>query len=267
LPAVEEELEADLALVKDVALEAGALSLKWLEQGARVWEKSPDNPVTEADIAVNDLIRRRLCAARPDYGWLSEETKDNPADRAQAKVFVVDPIDGTKAFLKGEPGFCVSIARLEGRKSVVGALYNPLTCELLSARLGGGAQLNGRAIRAPDARSVIGCRMVGRPEVFGDRTCWPEMALIDPMPNAIAYRIALAAMGKWDAAVALNNKSDWDLAAAVLILEEAGGVATDRLGDAFFFNGASLIQRGVVAAGAGLHPLILDKIRRLGQAA
>src|SRR5579871_4280923 len=141
LPDAERDLDADLALIKDVALEAGQLSLDWLRHGAKVWEKSPNNPVTEADIAVNDLIRKRLSKARPDYGWLSEETKDNPADRIQSRVFVVDPIDGTKAFVKGEPGFCVSIARLEGAESVVGVLFNPLTNELLSARLGAGARL------------------------------------------------------------------------------------------------------------------------------
>ena len=145
-PDTQLSLDADLALVTEVALEAGRLSLRWLKRGARVWEKSPNNPVTEADIAVNDLIRKRLGSARPGYGWLSEETKDNPANRLQARTFVVDPIDGTKAFVKGEPGFCVSIARLEGCRPVVGALFNPLTEEMLSAKKGGGAHLNGQPI-------------------------------------------------------------------------------------------------------------------------
>ncbi|MEP7209785.1 MAG: 3'(2'),5'-bisphosphate nucleotidase CysQ [Alphaproteobacteria bacterium] len=263
-PSTQPSLDDDLALVTDVAREAGALSLTWLKQGAKVWEKSPNNPVTEADIAVNDLIRKRLSAERPDYGWLSEETKDNPANRTQSRTFVVDPIDGTKAFVKGEPGFCVSIARLEGNRPVVGALFNPLTDELLAARLGGGAKLNGQPIRVTD-RNDIACRMVGQPDVFQGRfrDLWPGVELIDPMPNALAYRVALVAMGRWDAAVALNDKNDWDLAAAVLILSEAGGVATDRHGESFVFNRASVTQAGVIAAGPKLHALVMDGVSEL----
>ena len=270
MPDVEPEdalsLDADLALVTEVALEAGRLSLRWLKRGAKVWEKSPNNPVTEADIAVNDLIRKRLSAERPDYGWLSEETKDIPANRTQARTFVVDPIDGTKAFVKGEPGFCVSIARLEGNQPVVGALFNPLTDELLTARKGGGAKLNGQPIHVTTIADAA-CRIVGQPDVFKQRFRdeWPGVELIHPMPNSVAYRIALVAMGRWDAAVALNDKNDWDLAAAVLILAEAGGVASDRRGQPFRFNGVSLVQAGVVAAGARLHPLLLEKVIRLIQ--
>ncbi len=264
MPDAERDLDADLALVTEVALEAGRLSLQWLARGAKVWEKSPNNPVTEADIAVNNLIRERLDAERPDYGWLSEETRDNPANRTQERTFVVDPIDGTKAFVKGEPGFCVSIARLHGSEPVIGVLFNPLTNELISAKRGGGAQLNGTPIRVPDATELAGCRMIGQPDVFRrPNGLWPEMTLIDPMPNAVAYRVALAATGRWDAAVALNDKNDWDLAAAGLIFSEAGGVVTDRHGAPFSFNGPSVVQAGVVAAGANLHPLILEKIRML----
>jgi myo-inositol-1(or 4)-monophosphatase len=263
-PSHQPSLDADLALVTDVAREAGQLALSWLKHGARVWEKSPNNPVTEADIAVNDLIRKRLSAERPDYGWLSEETKDNPANRTQARTFVVDPIDGTKAFVKGEPGFCVSIARLEGNQPVVGVIYNPMTEELLAARLGGGAKLNGRPIHVT-TKTGLACRMVGQPDVFKGRArdLWPDVELISPMPNALAYRIALVAMGKWDAAVALNNKNDWDLAAAVLILSEAGGVATDRHGERFVFNRQSVIQAGVIAAGPRLHALVMEKVSEL----
>src|ERR1700754_669817 len=142
LPAAEAELKDDLALIGEVAREAGRLSLEWLEKGAKTWEKSPDNPVTEADIACNDLIKQRLRTARPSYGWLSEETRDNPADRAQPRVFVVDPIDGTKAFVKGENGFCASIAIIEAGQPIAGAVYNPNFDELLTAHTGGGCFLN-----------------------------------------------------------------------------------------------------------------------------
>ena len=252
----------DLALLKDVAREAGALAMDMMRAGAKSWDKSPGNPVTEADIAVNDLIAKRLRGARPEYGWLSEETRDNPADRTQDKVWVVDPIDGTKAFVKGDTGFCVAIARLDGGQPAAGVVYNPNFDELLHARFRGGAFLNDRPIRVSQC-SKIGCRMVGQPDVFAREDApvrWPGMELIRPMPNAVAWRLCLVAAGRWDAAVALNPKNDWDLAAAVLLVREAGGIATDRHGEPLVFNRASVIQNGVVAAGAALHPLIMERL-------
>lgn len=252
----------DLALLKEVAREAGQLSLDWLRRGAKTWSKSPGNPVTEADIAVNDLISKRLRGARPEYGWLSEETRDNPADRTQDHVWVVDPIDGTKAFVKGDTGFCVAIARIDRGEPVAGVVYNPNFDELLHARLRGGAFHNDRPIRVTQC-SNVGCRMVGQPEVFANadaRVRWPGIELISPMPNAMAWRLCLVAAGRWDAAVAMNPKNDWDLAAAVLLVREAGGIATDRDGQPFVFNHPSVVQRGVVAAGAALHPLIMERL-------
>ncbi len=257
-------LDADLGLIADVAREAGHLSMQWQEKGARSWDKSPNNPVTEADIACNDLISRRLRAERPGYGWLSEETKDNVSDRSQDRIFVVDPIDGTKAFVNGETGFCVSIAIVEDGQPVAGAIYNPNFDELLSARRDGGAFLNGERMSVSDCASLA-CSMIGQPDVFARHNAphWPDIRLIDKVPNAMAWRISLVAAGHWDATVALNDKSDWDLAAAVLLIREAGGVATDRNGDPFVFNRKTVIQKGAVAAGARLHPLIMERLQAL----
>lgn len=259
-------LDADLGLIADVAREAGHLSMQWLHKGARSWDKSPNNPVTEADIACNNLISRRLRAERPGYGWLSEETKDNASDRSQDRIFVVDPIDGTKAFVNGETGFCVSIAIVEDGQPVAGAVYNPNFDELLSARLGGGAYLNGERMTVSDCASLA-CSMIGQPDVFArqNASLWPDIRLIDSVPNAMAWRMSLVAAGHWDATVALNDKSDWDLAAAVLLIREAGGVATDRNGDPFVFNRESVVQKGAVAAGAGLHPLIMERLQTLAR--
>jgi myo-inositol-1(or 4)-monophosphatase len=266
LPGAERQLDDDLALIGEVAREAGKLSMEWLERGARSWDKSPNNPVTEADLACNDLIAKRLRTARPDYGWLSEETKDNTADRAQPRVFVVDPIDGTKAFVKGENGFCVSIAIVEQGKPIAGAVYNPNFDELLTARTGSGCFLNGERVTVSDC-AHLGCTMIGQPEVFGraNASVWPDMKLIDRVPNAMAWRLSLVAAGHWDAAVALNDKNDWDLAAAVLLVREAGGIATDRRGEEFVFNRPSVVQKGVVAAGASLHPLIMEKLQSISR--
>jgi myo-inositol-1(or 4)-monophosphatase len=268
LPDAEADLRDDLALAVEVAREAGALSLEWLEKGAKTWDKSPGNPVTEADIAVNDLIARRLRPARPDYGWLSEETKDDPADRAHAHVWVIDPIDGTRAFMRGEAAFCISIARLEGARPVVGTLFNPLTNELLAATAGGGATLNGERIHAMPTCSLDGCKMILRPEVherLRKRPEWPVTQVLKPMPSSIAYRLGLVAAGRWDAAIVLQGTNDWDIAAAVLIVEEAGGIVTDGDGQAFAFNQAVTRHPGVVAAGAKLHPLLMDRLREMGR--
>ncbi len=268
MPAAEPSLAEDLALVTEVAREAGALSLDWLKRGAKSWEKSPDNPVTEADLAVNDLISKRLRSARPGYGWLSEETRDNPADRTQVRTFVVDPIDGTKAFLRHEPGYCISIARLEGGQPVVGALFNPLTDELFCALAGGGARLNGQPIKASVSAELEGARMILRPEIAARlkaHPAWPAMEFLSPIPNSIAWRIALVACGRWDAAIGIKRTNDWDVAAAALILSEAGGIGTDGEGAAFVFNQAVTQHPGVVAAGANLHPLLMDRLREMGR--
>jgi myo-inositol-1(or 4)-monophosphatase len=270
LPGASAALDADLELIVDVAREAGQLSLEWLKKGAKSWDKSPGNVVTEADIAVNDLIARRLRAVRPDYGWLSEETSDNPADRSQRRVWVVDPIDGTKAFVRGEPGFCISIARLEGSLPVAGALFNPLTNEMFAAAEGLGATLNGERIVSPPTCALGGCGMILRPEIhvrLQAHPDWPKTRLLTPMPNSIAYRIALVAAGRWDAAIGLSRTNDWDIAAAVLILEEAGGIASDGNGQAFAFNQEVTRHLGIVAAGAALHPLIMEKLQGLSRPA
>jgi myo-inositol-1(or 4)-monophosphatase len=258
----------DLALLMDVARDAGRLSLEWLAKGARAWDKSPNNPVTEADLAVNDLIRDRLAAVRPGYGWLSEETGDDPANRRQTRTFVVDPIDGTRAFVKGEPAFTVSIARLEKRRPVAGVVFNPMTNELFAASEGGGATLNGEPIRASMAETLADSRIIGHADLFALKAAGnptPPMQFMRPVPSSLAYRICLVASGRWDAAIRLQPTHDWDIAAAVLIHAEAGGIVTDPHGAELRFNRASPIHPGVLAAGAMLHPLLMDRLKRTGR--
>ncbi|MFC7291086.1 inositol monophosphatase family protein [Hirschia litorea] len=257
-------IEDDLKLLRDVAREAGELAMNWFHAGAKQWDKSPNNPVTQADIAVNDRIAQRLLSERPTYGWLSEETKDDAENRDMSRVFVVDPIDGTKAFIAGQPFFCVSIALLDHDVSVAGVVYNPSTDEMFEAQKGGGARLNGVPIFASQTDQIANCKMIGHHRQFEPREgmpAWPDMELADPIPNAVAYRIALVASGKWDAVIALGNKCDWDLAAASLILKEAGGACCDHKGREYTFNGRIPVQRSVVGAGKNLQPLLLDKVR------
>ncbi len=258
MPAASKINAHDRALLAKAAAEAGELAKKHFDLGdPDVWEKSDSSPVTNADIAVNAFLLGYLRGARPDYGWLSEETKDDGSRRKKQRVFVVDPIDGTRAFIKRKPHFVISVAVLDEGKPVAGALYNPLTGEAFDADLYGGATLNGKTIAVEDCAQIKGCRMVGYDYKFKALN-WPDMDV--RARNSMAYRIALVAAGIANAAVAFTPKSDWDLAAACLIAREAGAHVTDIYGHDFEFNAASTENKGVICAGPTLHPLLLNMI-------
>ncbi len=249
-----------IAAVRD----AGALAMTLFGKPVETWTKPDETPVTAADLAVNDLIKARLGEARPGYGWLSEETEDNRARMGKDRVWVVDPIDGTKAFIRGEPGFSIAVALLERDRPIHAVIFNPATDEFFEAGAGAGARLNGRPIQVSTAERIEGCRMLGAEGLFRHPAWpepWPEMTLFNP--NSIAYRLALVASGTWDAALALNRKHDWDLAAADLIVTEAGGRITLHSGEALHYNREIPIHRSVVAAGPALYERIFDKVGHL----
>ncbi len=252
---------SDLDLILDAALEAGALALKAREGGVKIWSKEGGSPVTDADLAVDALLKERLRAARPDYGWLSEETVDDPTRLDTTRQFVVDPIDGTVAFMKGRPWFAVSVAVVENGRPIAGVVHAPALDETYAATLGGGATLNGAAI-APSPTDVLdGSAMLGDAKMFAHpawRTPWPPMRI--EARNSIAYRVCLVAAGAFDAAIALSPKSEWDLAAADLICAEAGALLTDHLGRKFAYNQPNPTVPSLVCANRALHPLILSRV-------
>ncbi|MEM7766221.1 MAG: 3'(2'),5'-bisphosphate nucleotidase CysQ [Pseudomonadota bacterium] len=249
--------------MRDAAREAGQLALAFLEQGdLDVWDKSKDHPVSEADLAVNTLLARRLGAARPHYGWLSEETADDPKNRTPDRVWVVDPIDGTRAYIKGDPFWCVALAVVDRGDAVAGVIYAPAFDQLFEARRGGGAYLNGDPIRVGSCGDIEGCRMVASAEMMGHpawKRPWPSVTIAEPKPNATLLRLAHVAAGWQDATLAMWRKFDWDLAAGAILLEEAGGVATTHLGARFQFNRPVPAQHSLVAAGKDLHPLLIER--------
>ncbi len=256
--------EADLSLLREAALAAGKLAMSHFGGNVAVWNKSPGHPVTEADMAVDALLAERLRRARPDYGWLSEETSEAFSARDRHNVFVVDPIDGTRAFIRGEKYWCIGLAVLAAGRAVAGVVYNPVTQELFEAHEGGGAFLNGNPIRASEHDEVRGCRMIAAEQlVTGSqwRSPWPDMEFADPKPNATLYRMALVASGVWDAAVVLWRKSDWDLAPAEIIVREAGGLATTHDGEDFRFNQSRAVQKSLLAAGPRVHALLKERFR------
>ena len=248
----------DLALIKAAVLAAGKIAKDAYDANdSKVWDKSNNSPVTDADIAVNDYLLKTLCEARPGYGWLSEETKDDHSRHACPRTFVVDPIDGTRAFIDRTPNFAVSVAIIEEGKSIAGAVYNPLKDEMFEATLGGGAKLNASPITAQDKDNIAGIRMVGYARKFR-RLGWPNMNC--HVANSMAYRMVLVACGQADATVAFTPKSDWDVAAAQLIATEAGAIVTNLHGNAPSYDGETTSGLGIICAGKTLHALLLARI-------
>lgn len=221
--------------------------------------------MTNADLAADRLLKERLRAARPDYGWLSEETADDPARLAHRRIFVVDPIDGTRAFLNDRPWWAVSVAVVDGDRPVAGVVFAPELAETYAARAGGGATLDGAPIRVGAAERLEACRMAGDPRLFAHPSWpipWPEMRV--EQRNSTAYRMCLVAAGVFDAAVAPVAKHDWDLAAADLIATEAGAFVGDHRGETFRYNRPSPVQASLVCTTPALAPLILDRVRHIG---
>ncbi len=264
MPGSDQDRE-DLQLLRSVAHEAGQLALDYFERASvRVWDKSKNNPVTEADIAVNDLVRDRLMTARPDYGWLSEETSLDNRTRTASRVWVVDPIDGTRAFVKNEPYWCVGLGVLEKGAPRAAVVAAPVLGETYIAHRGGGAFLNGEKIKVTDFSSIEGCRMIASQGMINHpswKDPWPDLELSIPQPNATLIRMCWVAAGKYDAALTLWRKSDWDLAAGTLMVEEAGGVATTHLGERYSFNRGEPAQRSLLAAGKPLHSLLSARVK------
>lgn len=257
-------MKTDLALILETAREAGDLARKMKAEGLKIWSKDGGSPVTDADIAVDLLLKTRLEAARPDYGWLSEETADDPTRLERSRLFVVDPIDGTAAFLKNKPWWSVSIAVVEDGRPVAGVVFAPELDETFTATVGGGAFLNDAAISASVQDRVEACRMLGDAPMFRHpawREPWPPMHI--ETRNSIAYRMCLVADGRFDAALALSGKSEWDLAAAELICAEAHAVCTDHKGRSYAYNRPNPRLPSLISAAPALHPLILERVRHI----
>jgi myo-inositol-1(or 4)-monophosphatase len=259
-------LEAELQLAREAAATAGELVLSHFGGGGRSWHKGPGQVVTEADLAVDALLHDMLREPRPDYGWLSEERPDDRSRARCARAWVVDPIDGTRAFVEGVPQFAISIALVEGGKPLVGVVFNPATDERFEARRGGGAWLNGERLSVSSCIGLIDAALLSsRTEM--KRRDWPRL-----IPEAtfttigsLAYKLALIAGGRFDGLISLRASHDWDIAAAQLLIGEAGGRLTDAAGRTIVLNQDTPRHTGLAAAGTQeLHEALLA---RLGSAA
>ena len=223
------------------------------------WDKLPGEVVCELDLELDALLRERLFAIDPEAGWLSEETADSAERLLVPRVWVVDPIDGTRDFVRGRRGWAVSVALVEGGRSIVGVLDAPARDEHWAAAVGEGATLNGAAVHASDRADLSGARVpadiLPRPD--------SDLVMVEK-PNSIALRIAMVASGDADLLAAMRWGHEWDIAAAALIAEEAGATVTDALGRTLRFNSTKGEMFGVLACAPGIH---VAAVRRLASRA
>lgn len=248
--------ESDLALLREAALEAGSIARTYSGETAQSWDKPDDaGPVTECDLAVNRMLEERLRAARPGYGWLSEESEDNESRLARETVFVIDPLDGTRSFMAGGKTFAHALAVVREGRVEAGVVYLPLLEKLYTAARGEGAALNGNPIRTAikpglDRATVLAAKPVLQPRFWKGGTV-PDIDRV--YRPSLAYRLCLVAEGRYDAMITLRDSWEWDIAAGALIMEEAGAVVTDRYGAALRFNNPRPKVAGVLAASRALH--------------
>jgi myo-inositol-1(or 4)-monophosphatase len=246
----------DLAL--EAVREAGAIAIARFGKGVKAWRKADGTPVTEIDIEVDRLLRKRLTAGRPDYGWLSEESEAALGD--EDRFWLVDPIDGTSAFLSGSPSWCLSLALIENGLPVIGLIHAPAEKRTYSAIAGQGARLDGAPISVSGRKHLEGARLIANVSVLQAQR-WQ-----DPLPQvqrvsiaSLALRLAQVAEGAADAALALSYKHDWDLAAGDVIVREARGKISDLDGSALRYSRKHPLRRGFVAATPEVHAELIAR--------
>ncbi|MEM7076131.1 MAG: 3'(2'),5'-bisphosphate nucleotidase CysQ [Pseudomonadota bacterium] len=253
----------DLSLLVQAVRAAGEVARTFSGPEAKVWQKPGDaGPVTEADLAVNDTLRSCLQGARPGYGWLSEETEDNAERLAHDTVFIVDPIDGTRAFISGGRTWAHVVAVAHKGEVTAGAIYLPLRDKLYAAAKGQGATINGAPICVgtrgdPDGATVLTSKS-GLAERHW-RSAPPDLQL--SFRPSLAYRLCLVAEGRFDAMLSLRRTWEWDIAAGEIVLREAGAITTDRLGQPLTFNAPSPEFKSVVSANPALHGALIRALK------
>lgn len=259
------DLAADRALLSTAVDEAGAIALRHFRRDARQWYKGPGQIVTEADIEVDRRLHAILIGARPEDGWLSEERDDDGSRRSCRRVWMIDPIDGTRSFAEGVAEFTISIALLVDSEPVLASILNPVTSEHFQAMSGRGATLNGRPLSPSRHAAIAGASLLASKGEMKRRR-WPDL-----LPEAefttigsLAYKLALVAAGRFAGLISLRPSNDWDLAAAVLLMREAGGWLSDAKGRPLRLNEPSLRHAGLVAAGTeSLYNQLLSRLETI----
>ncbi len=250
--------DGELDRVRDAVREAGRIAMRFFGNRCARWEKSPGQIVTEADLAIDRFLHAALRRTHPDDGWLSEETADDRLRLMRRRVWVVDPIDGTRSFAEGVPEFAISVALVIENRPVLGFVYNPAKEEMFEAVRGGGARLGGDRLRASGTETLEGARIcVSRFEARRRNfaALLPRVELVTL--GSLAYKLALVAAGRFDGYLSWRRTHDWDIAAALLLLEEAGAVASDARGAPLELNRPEPTHAGILAAPPALHRALL----------
>ncbi len=251
-----------LAPLAGIVREAGKLALQSFKSTSlKTWTKGGSSPVSEADIAVDAFLRPRLSQLVPGAAWLSEEVEDDGARRDAPSVWIVDPIDGTRAYIAGMTDWAVSVALVKDGRPLLAALYAPAQEQMFTAAAGHGAALHGSPMSVSTGNGLDGARIAG-PKRFLDWVVGKvPQAVAVPKIHSLALRLARVAQGEIDAAFTAGHSHDWDLAAADLMVHEAGGWLTDLHGKTLVYNGANPVHGTLIAAGKTRHPALVELAR------
>ena len=255
-----------MIVAQEAARAAGKVILRWYEGDYTVREKSSDSPVTEADTEANRCLHEQIIGAFPDDGWLSEETGDSAARLDKKRVWVIDPLDGTKEFIKHIPEFCVCIGLVENGAPILGVTYNPVRDEMFAAERGAGTTLNGDQVMVSSQSNLADAVVLAsRSEV--DRGEWKafESEMRVDLTGSVAYKLALIAAGRADATFSLTPKNEWDVCSGAALILEAGGRFATRSAEPRIFNQADPLLQGIIACNATLYQPIVDGLRAHGE--
>jgi myo-inositol-1(or 4)-monophosphatase len=240
-------MQDDLTLLKDAAQQAGEIALKYFRNNPKSWLKSASSSVSEADMAVDTYLKDTLLSARPAYGWLSEETADTEHRLASPRIFVADPIDGTRGFLLGKEDWCVALAVIDNGVPQAGVVHAPALNKTYTAMRGGGAYCNNERLRGGEAVKLEDLQVSGM--AYEPWSIFMKCRKVAPIAS-LALRLARVASGELGAAFARHNSYDWDIASAHLLVEEAGGILIDAHGKTPRYNRAHLTHPALGAFSA-----------------
>jgi myo-inositol-1(or 4)-monophosphatase len=237
--------------------EAGAIALETFRKPVKSWLKEQSSPVSEADIAVDAFLRQRLAGSGSGCGWLSEETADDRSSRAARRLWIVDPIDGTRSYLAGLPDWAISAALVIDGRPVLAGVFAPVTDEMFVACAGAGATRNGSPIAASGGDRLAGAKVAGPKRLVQALAAVEASIDVAPRIGSLALRLVRVAQGELDVAFASGSSHDWDLAGADLLVHEAGGAMTNLVGRSLTYNQPDLVHGALVAAGADRHAALV----------
>ena len=253
----------DLENLKTAALQAGKIALGYFDKNYKTWDKEAGaGPVTEADLEIDKFLKTFLLNCEPQYGWLSEETEDGSSRLTKSKVFIVDPIDGTRSFIAGDETWAHSLAVVENGIPMAAVIYLPKMDLLYTAEAGKGAFLNGDKISVSQNCELKDAEILAKKSILSENI-WksgnPALFRQRYRPS-LAYRLALVAEGKFDAMIALGRSWEWDICAGHLLVSEAGGSVTTNFGDEIVYNSKAGSSKGIIAGNPNIHKSVTNEL-------